>query len=126
MEKIIWKIKKNKKREFRLGNSFLEQNQQITYTIKERKQIISQMAELEVFSMKKMARIKLNKLDDVKDFVAAASECDFDVDIFYNSFIVDAKSILGVLSLDLTRVLNVTCQDYNRKFEQTLRKYAVA
>ena len=76
--------------------------------------------------MKKMARIKLNKLDDVKDFVAAASECDFDVDIFYNSFIVDAKSMLGVLSLDLTRVLNVTCQDYNKKFEQTLRKYAVA
>ncbi len=76
--------------------------------------------------MKKMARIKLNKLDDVKDFVAAASECDFDVDIFYNSFIVDAKSILGVLSLDLTRELNVTCQDYNKKFEQTLRKYAVA
>lgn len=76
--------------------------------------------------MKEMARIKLNKLDDVKDFVAAASECDFDVDIFYNSFIVDAKSILGVLSLDLTRELNVTCQDYNKKFEQTLRKYAVA
>ena len=76
--------------------------------------------------MKKMARIKLKKLDDVKDFVAAASECDFDVDIFYNSFIVDAKSILGVLSLDLTRELNVTCQDYNKKFEQTLRKYAVA
>lgn len=76
--------------------------------------------------MKKITKIKLNKLDDVRDFVEAASRCDFDVDIFYNSFIVDAKSLLGVASMDLTRVLNVTCQEYDKKFEQTLKKYAVA
>lgn len=69
-------------------------------------------------------KIKLNKLDDVKDFVDAASKCDFDVDVFYNSFIVDAKSFLGVASMDLTRVLSVFCHDYDKKFEQTLQKYA--
>lgn len=76
--------------------------------------------------MKEIAKIKLNKLDDVRDFVAAASECDFDVDVFYNSFIVDAKSILGVASLDLTKVLSVSCQDYDKNFEETLKKYSVA
>ena len=43
--------------------------------------------------------------DEVQDFVNAASRCDFDIDIAYNSYVVDAKSILGVCGLDLTRVL---------------------
>ena len=34
--------------------------------------------------------------EEVKDFVNKASQCDFDIDIFYNHFIIDAKSILGV------------------------------
>ena len=39
--------------------------------------------------------------------VSAASRCDFDIDVFYNSIIIDAKSLLGVLSMDLTRELTV-------------------
>ena len=35
----------------------------------------------------------------------SAGKCDFDIDVFYNRIIIDAKSILGVLSMDLTRVL---------------------
>ena len=34
---------------------------------------------------------------------------DFDIDVFYNRIIIDAKSILGVLSMDLTQVLTVQC-----------------
>ncbi|MBD5106261.1 MAG: HPr family phosphocarrier protein, partial [Lachnospiraceae bacterium] len=34
------------------------------------------------------------RMDEVKDFVSAASKCDFDIDIFYNRYSVDAKSIL--------------------------------
>ena len=75
--------------------------------------------------MKEIAKIKLNRLDDVKDFVEAASRCDFDIDVFYNSYIVDAKSILGVASMDLTRVLSVACQEHDKDFERTLLKYAV-
>ena len=57
-------------------------------------------------------RIKLN-LDEVKDFVAAASKCDFDIDVFYNRYTVDAKSIVGVLGLDLRQVLTVSYDGYN-------------
>ena len=39
------------------------------------------------------------RVDEVKDFVAAATRCDFDIDISYNRFVVDAKSIVGVLGL---------------------------
>lgn len=69
-------------------------------------------------------KIKLTQIEEVKEFVNAASSCDFDVDIYYNRVIVDAKSLLGVLSLDLTRVLNVSCQGYNKDFEYTLNKFA--
>lgn len=72
------------------------------------------------------AQIKLKAAEEVKEFVEAASKCDFDIDIFYNRMIVDAKSILGVFSLDLTRVLTVNCQGYDPNFESTLKKYAVA
>ncbi len=35
--------------------------------------------------------------EEISRFVEAASRCDFDVDIAYNSFVVDAKSIVGVI-----------------------------
>lgn len=74
----------------------------------------------------KKYQIKLNATTDVKEFVRAAEKCDFDIDVFYNRFIIDAKSILGVLSMDLTRVLTVQYRGNNSEFERTLEKYAIA
>ena len=34
--------------------------------------------------------------EDVKHFVDVASKCDFDIDICYNRYVIDAKSFLGV------------------------------
>ncbi len=70
-------------------------------------------------------RIKLN-LNEVKDFVAAASRCDFDIDVFYNRYTVDAKSIVGVLGLDLRQVLTVSYDGYNPEFEQIVNRLALA
>ena len=47
----------------------------------------------------KEKNIKLLNVDEVKQFVSAAIQCDFDVDVYYNRVIIDAKSILGVFSL---------------------------
>ena len=51
--------------------------------------------------------VRLNGTEEVEEFVKAASKCDFDIDIFYNRVIIDAKSILGILSMDLNRDLTV-------------------
>ncbi len=64
--------------------------------------------------------------DEVKDFVAAASKCDFDVDIAYNRYVVDAKSIVGVLGLDFRKVLTVVCHGYDSDFEALLKKFSIA
>lgn len=71
-------------------------------------------------------KIKLTEVEDVKEFVKAAGNCDFDVDISYNRVIIDAKSMLGVLSLDLTRELTVKYGGENMQFENVLSKYATA
>ncbi|MEG0566152.1 MAG: HPr family phosphocarrier protein, partial [Hungatella sp.] len=42
------------------------------------------------------------------------------IDVFYNRVIIDAKSILGVLSLDLTQVLTVEFNGTNEDFEAFL------
>ena len=70
-------------------------------------------------------RIKLRP-DEVNEFVTAAAKCLFDVDISYNSFIVDAKSIIGVLGLNFNQVLTVSCNGYDADFERYLQKFAVA
>lgn len=66
------------------------------------------------------------KPEDVKEFVAVASKCDFDVDIYYNRYIVDAKSILGVYGLDLRQVLTVRYNGYSADLESYLSGLAVA
>ena len=70
--------------------------------------------------------IRLNETEDVKEFVNEAAKCDFDIDISYNRIIIDAKSILGVLSMDLTQVLTVQCHGESKEFNRTLQKFAVA
>ena len=71
------------------------------------------------------AKIKLT-VEDVSDFVRAAAECEFDVDVNYNRILVDAKSILGVMSMDLNNVLTVKYYGESDRFEIFLKKYAVA
>lgn len=70
-------------------------------------------------------KVKLTQ-NEVADFVHAAESCDFDVDVFYNRFVVDGKSILGILSLDLTQVLTVRVPERDEHFEKQIQKYEVA
>ena len=73
----------------------------------------------------KQKRILLPTIDDAKMFVAAATQCDFDIDVYYNRVVIDAKSILGVLSLDLRNILTVQYDGENDAFEAFLEKMAV-
>lgn len=71
-------------------------------------------------------KIQLKAFSDVKEFVKAAEKCEYDVDVFYNRVVVDAKSILGVMSMDLTRPLTVKYHVEDQDcFEQTLTKFAM-
>lgn len=68
----------------------------------------------------KAKKIVLTNMAEAKRFVEEATRCDFDIDVFYNRVTIDAKSILGVLSLDLTRVLTVQFNGTDDQFEEYL------
>ena len=68
----------------------------------------------------KEKKIILPTIAEARKFVEEATRCDFDIDVFYNRVTIDAKSILGVLSLDLTRVLTVQFNGENQGFEEYL------
>ena len=70
--------------------------------------------------------VRLSGTEEVEEFVKAASKCDFDIDISYNRIIIDAKSILGILSMDLTRELTVRCYGESKRFNEVIAKFAVA
>ena len=61
--------------------------------------------------------IRLKEIQDVHEFVRLADACDFDVNIGYGRISIDAKSIVGVMGLDLGRPLRV---DYNGESEALL------
>lgn len=50
-------------------------------------------------------KIFLKTLDDVKAFVNIAMSKEYDIEMLGGKYIVNAKSIMGVLSLDLTQPL---------------------
>jgi phosphocarrier protein HPr len=55
----------------------------------------------------KTFNIMLKSINDVKDFVNIANKYDFDVDLTSGRYIVDAKSIMGIFSLDLSKPIKV-------------------
>ena len=63
--------------------------------------------------------------DEVQHFVYVAGKCDFDIDIFYNRYVVDAKSLLGVYALDFSKPLTVSYKGYNREFEELLERHYI-
>ncbi|MBP3196544.1 MAG: HPr family phosphocarrier protein [Butyrivibrio sp.] len=66
------------------------------------------------------------KPTQVEEFVKEAAKCDFDVDIYYNRYVVDAKSILGVFGLDFTKTLTVEYSGDNKNFEEYLSGLSIA
>ena len=64
--------------------------------------------------------------EEVQNFINVTTKCDFDIDICYNRYVVDAKSFLGVYGLDFSKVLTVSYDGYNAAFEEILTRYAIA
>jgi phosphotransferase system HPr-like phosphotransfer protein len=60
----------------------------------------------EVLKMKTL-KISLNSIDKVKAFVNEISKFDCDFDLVSGRYVIDAKSIMGIFSLDLSKPINL-------------------
>lgn len=68
----------------------------------------------------------LSSINDVKDFVNIVSRYDFDVDLTSGRYVVDAKSIMGIFSLDLSKPIKVEVQsDDCDEFIASLKRFIV-
>ena len=56
--------------------------------------------------MKKM-KISLGSIEDVKEFVALTNSYSFDSDLVSGRYAVDAKSIMGIFSLDISKPIDL-------------------
>ena len=55
----------------------------------------------------KTLKISLNSIDKVKAFVNEISKFDCDFDLVSGRYVIDAKSIMGIFSLDLSKPINL-------------------
>ncbi len=55
----------------------------------------------------KTFNIALNSIIDVKEFVNIVNKCSCDIDLSSSRYVVDAKSIMGIFSLDLSKPIKV-------------------
>ena len=61
----------------------------------------------------KTVQISLNSIDKVKSFVNDITKFDHDFDLVSGRYVIDAKSIMGIFSLDLSKPidLNIHAED---------------
>ena len=55
----------------------------------------------------KKVKISLNSFDKVKAFVNEISKFDCDFDLVSGRYVIDAKSIMGIFSLDLSKPIDL-------------------
>ena len=61
----------------------------------------------------KTLNVSLASINDVKNFVNIVAKYDFDIDLVSDRYVVDAKSIMGIFSLDLTKPIGVNLHTDN-------------
>ena len=73
--------------------------------------------------MNKTMTILLCSIDGVKDFVNMVSRIDGDVTISSGRYIIDAKSIMGIFSLDLSKTVTLEIEELKDEYMETLKPY---
>ena len=68
----------------------------------------------------KTVKISLNSIDKVKSFVNDITKFDYDFDLVSGRYVIDAKSIMGIFSLDLAKPLDFVVHDDSAKADELL------
>lgn len=59
----------------------------------------------------KTVKVSLNSIEKVKVFVNSVSKYDSDFDLVSGRYVIDAKSIMGIFSLDLSKPIELSIHD---------------
>ena len=75
----------------------------------------------------KTVRVCLDSIDKVKGFVNDISRFNTDFDLISGRYVIDAKSIMGIFSLDLSKPIELTINESDEIDEilKVLQPYVV-
>ena len=75
----------------------------------------------------KTIQISLNSIDKVKSFVNDITKFENDFDLVSGRYVIDAKSIMGIFSLDLSKPidLNVHAEENIDTILEVLKQYTI-
>lgn len=75
----------------------------------------------------KTVTIHLGSIDKVKSFVNDITKFDSDFDLVSGRYVIDAKSIMGIFSLDLSKPINLNIHgdEDNAEIMEVIKKYEV-
>ena len=75
----------------------------------------------------KTVQISLNSIDKVKSFVNDITKFECDFDLVSGRYVIDAKSIMGIFSLDLSKPidLNIHSEDSATDVMEALKPYMI-
>ena len=74
----------------------------------------------------KEIKIKLTNVKDIRDFVNEVILTDYEVDLVQGRYTIDAKSIMGIFSLDLLAPITLKAHtDYADDFFEKIAKFVV-
>ena len=68
----------------------------------------------------KTVSISLDSIEKVKSFVTTISKYNFDFDLVSGRYVIDAKSIMGIFSLDLTKPIDLNIHSDGDELEGVL------
>lgn len=73
--------------------------------------------------------IKLNTIESIKSFCDIVGKVEYEVDVVRGRYVIDAKSILGLHSLDLTKPVEVVAHCYTadeyKKFVSDIKESGI-
>lgn len=71
-------------------------------------------------------KVKITTIDDVKKFVSTIMLFDYEVDLVSGRYAIDAKSIMGIFSIDLSKELKLIAHtDDTTELEEAISAYIV-
>ena len=70
-------------------------------------------------------KIKLDTTDDIKEFLNETVKIKSDVDLIKGSRIIDAKSTIGVITLDLSEPVEIVIHSENKDLLEPFKKWQV-
>ena len=74
--------------------------------------------------MKEMT-IKLTTIQDVQKFVEVIERCPYAVDLCSGRYVVDAKSLMGIFSLDLLHPIKLVAHEDDPDLLEKLKDFKV-